>query len=83
MKNQNVNNSEIYGLVYARVSSRTQKNDGHGLESQEQRCIERLKYEQIPYIKTFKDSYTGGDGGIRTHVQKLRTVSCTNVFRFI
>ena len=48
------------GLVYTRVSSRGQRNDGHGLESQEQNCVERLEKEGIPFEKTFKDSYTGG-----------------------
>lgn len=60
IKKQDSKQTEMVGLVYARVSSRNQRNEGHGLESQEQRCIERLRYEHIPYEKTFKDSFTGG-----------------------
>ncbi|MDB5188244.1 MAG: Resolvase-like protein [Candidatus Kaiserbacteria bacterium] len=61
-KNQN-NDSELsgrIGLVYARVSSIGQANYGGGLESQESRCIRELKNLQIPHVKTFSDSFTGG-----------------------
>ncbi len=54
-----------YGLVYARVSSRKQKNEGHGLESQEERCLQALRSENIPYEKSFLDSYTGGGDFMR------------------
>ncbi len=47
------------GLVYARVSSEKQKNEGSGLESQEVRCIKDLQSINIPYVKTFPDSFTG------------------------
>ena len=49
-----------YGLVYARVSSRKQRIEGHGLESQEQRCMEEMAKQKIPYEKSFLDNYTGG-----------------------
>jgi len=48
------------GLVYCRVSSVKQKNEGSGLESQEGRCLKELEYLKIPYLKTFPDSYSGG-----------------------
>ena len=49
----------IKALIYCRVSSERQKTEGHGLESQEQRC--RLYAEQKGYQveKVFKDSITG------------------------
>ena len=48
------------GLVYARVSTKTQEKDGHGLESQEGRCIQDLLSIGVQHEKTFRDSYTGG-----------------------
>jgi site-specific DNA recombinase len=47
-------------LIYCRVSSEKQKTEGHGLDSQEQRC--RLYCEQKGYEvegKPFRDSFTG------------------------
>jgi site-specific DNA recombinase len=48
------------GLVYARVSSMRQTTEGSGLESQDGRCIKELEVLNIPYIKTFPDSFSGG-----------------------
>lgn len=58
----NANNSYdgCEGLVYARVSSKRQEAEGHGLQSQEARCIADLKSISVPYKKTFPDSYSGG-----------------------
>jgi site-specific DNA recombinase len=48
------------GLIYARVSGRKQRTEGHGLESQEQRCLTKLEEENILYERSFFDSFTGG-----------------------
>jgi len=48
------------GLVYARVSSIRQTTEGSGLQSQEGRCVSELKNLNVPYLKTFQDSFTGG-----------------------
>ena len=48
------------GLVYCRVSSKRQETEGSGLTSQEGRCISKLKDLNVPYVKTFPDSYSGG-----------------------
>lgn len=48
------------GLAYTRVSSKKQETEGSGLISQEGRCIKELKALNVPHIKTFSDSYTGG-----------------------
>ncbi len=52
--------SQQKALIYCRVSSERQKNEGHGLDSQEQRC--RIYCEQKGYEaeKAFKDSFSGG-----------------------
>lgn len=50
----------MQGLVYARVSSKRQEIEGSGLQSQENRCIKDLATVGVPYVKTFRDSYTGG-----------------------
>ncbi len=48
------------GLVYARVSSKRQEIEGSGLQSQEGRCVKYLESIQVPYIKSFLDSFPGG-----------------------
>lgn len=48
------------GLVYARVSSKRQERDGHGLDSQEGRCISDLGSIKVRHHKTFLDSFSGG-----------------------
>ena len=59
--NTQANNYENrIGLVYARVSSKRQETEGSGLQSQESRCINDLKIINVPYIKSFLDSITGG-----------------------
>jgi len=57
----NVNSYEgREGLVYCRVSSDRQRLDGHGLESQEERCRTELSRLSVVCSKTFPDSYSGG-----------------------
>ncbi|MDD3471949.1 MAG: recombinase family protein [Syntrophaceae bacterium] len=50
----------IKALIYCRVSSERQKNEGHGLESQEHRCREYAKSRNMEVEKVFSDSFTGG-----------------------
>lgn len=47
-------------LIYARVSSERQKNEGHGLDSQEHRCREYAKLKGYEVEAVFKDSFSGG-----------------------
>ena len=51
---------KIFGIVYCRVSSETQKRDGHGLESQEHRCRDFAKAKGYEVEAVFQDSFTGG-----------------------
>lgn len=48
------------GLAYARVSDLKQEREGHGRESQENRCKNELRALGVPYQMTFPDTYTGG-----------------------
>lgn len=47
-------------LIYCRVSSERQKNEGHGLESQEHRCKEYARQKGYEVEKVFGDSVSGG-----------------------
>ena len=47
-------------LIYARVSSLLQKEQGHGLESQEHRCREYAATKDYEVEHVFRDSFTGG-----------------------
>ncbi len=58
-RNNNLYKNKV-GLIYARVSARKQRTEGHGLESQEERCLSKLREENIPYERSFFDSFTGG-----------------------
>ncbi|MEK7643612.1 MAG: recombinase family protein, partial [Patescibacteria group bacterium] len=60
------------GLVYARVSTQRQVDEGTGLESQENRCIKDLCASGMPYVHSFLDSYTGeGDFMARPAMREL------------
>jgi len=52
----------IYALIYCRVSSEKQAKEGHGLEAQEQRCIEYAGGKKYVVLKEniFKDTASGG-----------------------
>ena len=47
-------------IIYCRVSSERQKNEGHGLESQEHRCREYASQKNYLVEHVFRDSFTGG-----------------------
>ncbi len=51
--------NELNALIYCRVSSERQKNEGHGLDSQEQRCRLYCGQKQYKVERVFKDSFTG------------------------
>ncbi len=49
-------------LIYCRVSSAGQRTEGHGLESQEQRCREYAKQKGLEVEEVFLDTVTGNSG---------------------
>lgn len=60
------------GVVYVRVSSKRQELEGHGRESQEERCKQDLRHQNVPYCKTFADTFTGaGDPMKRPAMQEM------------
>lgn len=58
VKKKQVN--KVMALVYCRVSSDRQMQEGHGLDSQEQRCKKYASERNYEVEKVFRDSYTGG-----------------------
>lgn len=59
-------------IIYARVSSITQRDEGHGLESQEQRCRQYAQQHGYEVEAVFKDSITGaGDFTKRPAMMEL------------
>ncbi|REJ81334.1 MAG: resolvase [Bacteroidetes bacterium] len=57
-------------IIYCRVSSDRQKSEGHGLESQEHRCVQFAKERGYVVEKTFADSYSGGGDFMRRPAMK-------------
>ncbi len=47
-------------IIYCRVSSERQKTEGHGLDSQEQRCRDYARQKGYEVEIVFHDSYSGG-----------------------
>ena len=47
-------------ILYCRVSSQSQENDGHGLESQEKRCRDHAHQKGYEVAATFPDTKSGG-----------------------
>lgn len=58
-------------LIYCRVSSQRQVNEGHGLDSQEVHCHEYAKSQGYEIVETFRDE--GESGGLfdRTGMKQL------------
>jgi site-specific DNA recombinase len=56
---------KIYAIIYCRVSSEKQKNEGHGLDSQETRCRQYAKQKGYEVVEVFRDSFTGGGDFMR------------------
>ncbi|MCA9356809.1 recombinase family protein, partial [Candidatus Kaiserbacteria bacterium] len=52
--------NKVMALIYCRVSSDRQMQEGHGLDSQEQRCKKYALEHNYGVEKVFRDSYTGG-----------------------
>ena len=50
----------VRALIYCRVSSRNQEEDGHGLESQETRCRQHAAARGYEVAAVFPDTITGG-----------------------
>ena len=47
-------------IIYCRVSSERQKNEGHGLDSQEHRCRDYATQKGYEVERVFRDSFSGG-----------------------
>ncbi|AZV79064.1 recombinase family protein [Parasedimentitalea marina] len=52
-------------IIYCRVSSRTQEEEGHGLQSQEVRCREFAATKGYDVAMVFPDTITGGGDFMR------------------
>ena len=50
----------IKALIYCRVSSKSQEEEGHGLQSQETRCREHARLKGYAVEAVFPDTITGG-----------------------
>lgn len=53
-------NTSTKALIYCRVSSRAQEEEGHGLKSQETRCREYALNKGYEVVAVFPDTITGG-----------------------
>ena len=73
MDKTNKNLEKIYGLVYCRVSSDRQMNEGGGLGSQEQRCREYAKNNNIEVEGIFTDHVSGG-GSYKTRPGQVKLI---------
>ncbi len=60
LKKKEIPNSEKYALIYARVSSRGQETEGHGLDAQTQRCEVRRKAKGYKKDEIFHETFSGG-----------------------
>ena len=49
-----------HAVIYCRVSSKSQEEEGHGLESQETRCREHARLKGYTVEAVFPDTITGG-----------------------
>ncbi|MGH1354107.1 MAG: hypothetical protein ACRBBS_03385 [Thalassovita sp.] len=55
-----MSNPTAKAVIYRHVSSKTQEQDGHGLESQEARCRQFASAKGLEVAAAFPDAMTGG-----------------------
>ena len=60
VKHYRERSGKTYALIYCRVSSERQANEGHGLDAQESRCRQYAKQKGYEVVEVFKDSISGG-----------------------
>lgn len=60
-------------IIYCRVSSERQVNEGHGLDSQEQRCLRRAQEMGLVVTATFRDEGISGGLFERPAMKQLLT----------
>jgi site-specific DNA recombinase len=65
MTMKNIPTQYTKALIYCRISSTRQKNEGHGLESQEQRCREYATQKGYEVERVFPDDFSGGGDFMR------------------
>ncbi len=53
-------NGATYALLYCRVSSDRQANEGHGLDSQELRCRQFIESQGLVFDSLYQDAASGG-----------------------
>ena len=58
-------------IIYCRVSSERQVNEGHGLESQERLCLSYAKSKNYQVIKIFKEQGISGSLFDRPEMRKV------------
>ncbi len=56
----NDNQQATNAVIYCRVSSKSQEEEGHGLESQETRCRQHAEMKGYEVAAVFPDTITGG-----------------------
>ncbi len=61
----NEENTRTKSVIYCRVSSRSQGDEGHGLESQETRCRQYADSKGYEVAAVFPDTITGGGDFMR------------------
>ncbi len=61
-------------IIYCRVSSQRQVNEGHGLDSQEQRCIQYAKSCGYEILDIFRDN--GVSGGLFDRPAMKHVLEC-------
>lgn len=67
-----ITHNSIKALIYCRVSSEKQVTEGHGLDSQEQRCEEYCKRKGYTVYKKFKDEGVSGKLYARPGIDSLK-----------
>lgn len=64
-------NNKLKAIIYCRVSDKKQVEDGHGLQSQETRCLEYAKNRGYEVIDTYHEGGVSGKLLARPAMQKM------------
>jgi site-specific DNA recombinase len=73
----------LKAIIYTRVSSKRQEEEGSGLQSQEAICREYTARKRLEVLKVFKDTFTGGDSRREGIANLIKFVKSNKFTKFV
>ena len=82
VKKSDIKKRPLRAVIYIRVSTLTQKKDGHGLEGQLEACMKTIENKKLVYVGKYTDGAVSGTRLVETRdgLKRLYEDSTKNIF---